>query len=68
MVRDNSLGNQEENEMVEERCTRLGDKRQRQRRSLRLKLTRTSEVLRADEARIDKSKVLSEVVSSAQHT
>lgn len=67
MVRDNILGNQEQNEMVEKRCMRLrGDKRQRQ--TLRLKLTRTSEVLRADEACIDKSKVLSEVFFSAQNT
>lgn len=25
MIRDNILGNQEENEMVEDRCTRLGE-------------------------------------------
>lgn len=71
MDRDNIPGNQEENEMVEDRCTRLGEEiRDFVLSSLCvwLKLTRTSEVLRADEACTDKSKVLSEVVSSAHHT
>lgn len=71
MVRDNILNNQEENKMVEDRCTRLGEEIRDfvlSNLCFWLKLSRTSEVLHADEACMHKSEVLSEVVSSAQHT
>lgn len=71
MVRDKILGNQGENEMVEDRCTRLEEEiRDSILSSLCfwLKLTRMSEVLQANEACIHKSTVSSEVVSSAQHS